>query len=71
MARIIQKSGDCPTCGQRRLCEKKAPRHGMHAVLFCATGGLSAATSMVTYAGRALQGWRCQNCGSQPTAVYE
>jgi hypothetical protein len=43
----------------------------MHAVLFVATGGMSSLSSVVTYAGRAAQKFRCQTCGSQMTEVYE
>lgn len=69
MARIIQKSADCEVCDRRTLAEKKAPRHGMHAVLFLATFGMSSVTSAATYAGRAMQEWRCQSCGSAVTPM--
>jgi hypothetical protein len=70
MARIIQRSGLCPNCQCQRLCQKVAPRHGMHATLFVATMGLSVGASTITYAGRAAQKFRCQTCGSKMKEIY-
>ena len=43
----------------------------MHAVLLCATLGMSSVTSLITYTGRAAQAFRCQTCGSKMAVVYE
>lgn len=65
MARYVEKSAHCPSCNERRLAKKKAPRHGLHIVMTLLTGGVWVIVAAYTYLLKGIQLWRCQVCGSE------